>query len=1204
MPPDQAAAGAETRGPSYFLSLRSRRSNRYLADALKQPRQQEEPAMPGPQYAPQPLLQSLQQPLASKSSKRSLRQIFSRSKLSKDKAAPPATVQDAPKPALCPPPTATTDNDNLSSLHDPPLAEPALNSSVAEKRASSVPRSRPLRRQSRAVTPAVPGRKASIQENASHESLAAWEMPQLFKAFPQTIRQATLPAVTMSTEMVLRLHEKNTSAAAAAEQLTMEERNSKEKAKKKHGKNPSLSNLQWTTKIYLLTTSGHLLQYSGAGNFDRLPEKVLKLSNTSAAFVTDSIPGKHWVLQISSSTEPDTIIPSNEPKSILSKLSILTGEKRETANILMVFESPVDLDSWMATLRGEIEKLGGKRKLSETGVPERPAAPRQAPRTIVVRDSMRFSSTSPSLQGSSSDCDLTLKVGDSHHIREQSLDEVSTTNSVVSQDGRQLDSLRDSNGNRLSFASADRRTAVTSAASSPERSPIADGFPRDSTETCDSREYNNGSKKADPKLRPNASVIASRRSTMQNAGLFIDVSADNRSSQSEEDPFLAMANETLESPTGLVAPNFSVPQSSKRRFSHVRINSSNSQSPPSPNTLTFASRSLRSKPPLALRSSRPLSMVADHQSPKPELPARPPTADGTSRQGLSPVKEQAREQRQRHSRRHSPRSSADGKPDKTSPRSSLAISDGITSPSPSYRISPRRARPPLAGMRRNSPDFATRTIGASKRLSTVAHEPLTLPISSWNRTISRRQSTMGSIPAEVPAPQQEMRRASLHTSFTPLGHRRHSSSHENRPASILPPMPPPPSGPLPALPDVATSPKTDKERALLNRRSMPQVMPPPVPPPLRELPPLPNCIPAAMSLSRSLVVVFAAAAAAADMACPGPAPNSSPRTANGVSWKLLTNQISQPRQLVQDTLGNILMAEGKGLRRLELDNAEGMDLCVKTSTQLVVDETLNHGIALTADGKTLFASSSTDVYAYTYDAATGVAGPARNVITGMNQTGHVTRTLYIPPGNPDLLLVTRGSNDNVDPGTADMSSGRSQLRVFRVAELVDGKHAVDYTAGDVMGWGMRNSVGMGQDPTTGNIWSVENSLDDMKRLGDDIHNSNPGEEMNFHGRPNDTAGYHYGRNFGYPGCLNRQPPNGYRLSRVSFANGNPVKRSHQGDAEEMLMWNADNADCEKHCFRPAGLLLDKQGRLFMTSDATGELFLVMGVQNKGVTANQ
>lgn len=839
MPPDEATAGTESRGPSHYLSLRSRRSNRYLTDALKQPPQPEEPPLPRQQYAPQQLLHLPQQTLAPKSSKRSLRHIFSRSKLSKDKAEQPAIAQPARQPELRAPHTATTDKPSALNVHTPLSPEPAQNLSASVKRASSVPRARSLRRQSHVLPPLVPGRKASIQDNASHESLAAWEMPQLFKAFPQTIRQATLPAVTMSTEMVLRLHEKNISAAIAAQQPTMEDRNPKEKAKKKHGKNMSLSNLQWTTKIYLLTTSGHLLQYSGAGNYDRLPEKVLKLSHNSAAFVTDSIPGKHWVLQVSSSTEPETAVSTNESKSILSKLSILAGEKRETANILMVFESPGDLDSWMATLRGEIEKLGGRRKMSETGLPERPAAPRQAPRTMVVRDSMRFS-RSPSRHESNGDDDLTLRVSDFQHSREQSLDEISTTNSVVSQDGRQLDSLRDSNGNRLSFASADRRTAVTSAASSPEHSPVAELFPRDSTETCDSHEYSRGAKKADAKPRPNASVIASRRSTMQNAGLFIDVSSDNRSSQSEEDPFMSKPVEALESPTGTITPNFSVPQSSARRFSHMRISSSNSQSPPSPNTTSFASRSLRSKPPPVLRSSRPLSMVADHQSPRTELPARPPTADGTSRQRLSPVKEQVREQRQRWARRHSPRSSADGKSDIASPRSSLAISDRITSPTPSCRISPRRTRPPLTGMRKNSPDFDIRAIRASKRLSSMSHETANAPVFAWTRDISRRQSTLGSFPSEPPAPQKDTRRASMNIGFTPPGHRRHSSSDETRTVSILPPMPPPPSGPLPALPDAAPTPGTDKERALLNRRSMPQMMPPPVPPPLRELPPLPQ----------------------------------------------------------------------------------------------------------------------------------------------------------------------------------------------------------------------------------------------------------------------------------------------------------------------------------------------------------------------------
>lgn len=50
-------------------------------------------------------------------------------------------------------------------------------------------------------------------------------------------------------------------------------------------------------------------------------------------------------------------------------------------------------------------------------------------------------------------------------------------------------------------------------------------------------------------------------------------------------------------------------------------------------------------------------------------------------------------------------------------------------------------------------------------------------------------------------------------------------------------------------------------------------------------------------------------------------------------------------------------------------------------------------------------------------------------------------------------------------------------------------------------------------------WSVENSLDSMKRRGKDIHQSNPGEELNFHGRPDDTYSDVYGKNFGYPACV-------------------------------------------------------------------------------------
>ena len=55
------------------------------------------------------------------------------------------------------------------------------------------------------------------------------------------------------------------------------------------------------------------------------------------------------------------------------------------------------------------------------------------------------------------------------------------------------------------------------------------------------------------------------------------------------------------------------------------------------------------------------------------------------------------------------------------------------------------------------------------------------------------------------------------------------------------------------------------------------------------------------------------------------------------------------------------------------------------------------------------------------------------------------------------------------------------------------------TAGKLLGWGLRNSVGVAEHPITAGIWSVENSVDEIERLGEDVHQDNPGEELNYHG---------------------------------------------------------------------------------------------------------
>jgi hypothetical protein len=73
----------------------------------------------------------------------------------------------------------------------------------------------------------------------------------------------------------------------------------------------------------------------------------------------------------------------------------------------------------------------------------------------------------------------------------------------------------------------------------------------------------------------------------------------------------------------------------------------------------------------------------------------------------------------------------------------------------------------------------------------------------------------------------------------------------------------------------------------------------------------------------------------------------------------------------------------------------------------------------------------------------------------------------------------------------------------------------------------------------------------------------------------------------------RQPPSGYNLGVVSFgADGEPVEPSTSNTAALSVFGNADNTKCPASCFRPVGLALDAKGRIFMSSDASGEIFVV------------
>jgi hypothetical protein len=76
-------------------------------------------------------------------------------------------------------------------------------------------------------------------------------------------------------------------------------------------------------------------------------------------------------------------------------------------------------------------------------------------------------------------------------------------------------------------------------------------------------------------------------------------------------------------------------------------------------------------------------------------------------------------------------------------------------------------------------------------------------------------------------------------------------------------------------------------------------------------------------------------------------------------------------------------------------------------------------------------------------------------------------------------------------------------------------------------------------------------------------------------------------------CRNREDPIGYKVSFVQFdGNGSPTAAANSTTAAVDVVSNPDLSKCPDNCFRPAGLAWDSQGRLFFSSDATGEIYVI------------
>ncbi|KAL5389095.1 hypothetical protein PMIN02_007487 [Paraphaeosphaeria minitans] len=212
---------------------------------------------------------------------------------------------------------------------------------------------------------------------------------------------------------------------------------------------------------------------------------------------------------------------------------------------------------------------------------------------------------------------------------------------------------------------------------------------------------------------------------------------------------------------------------------------------------------------------------------------------------------------------------------------------------------------------------------------------------------------------------------------------------------------------------------------------------------------------------------------AASSSTPGPIQTEVPSSCAGVStfhspvltahgWKAVkvAGNLVQPRGLVFDTAGRLLVIQnGLGITAHTIGN----DGCFTSERTVIAQRNLNHGIVLSQDGKTLYASSATQVYSWDYDAATNSVGnSSRIIISGMDSKGHVTRTLVIPPKHPNLLTVSHGSNDNFDYDAGNIKVGRSCIKAFDVTKIpTDGYNYA--SGGHQLGYGLRNGVGLAFD---------------------------------------------------------------------------------------------------------------------------------------------
>jgi glucose/arabinose dehydrogenase len=354
--------------------------------------------------------------------------------------------------------------------------------------------------------------------------------------------------------------------------------------------------------------------------------------------------------------------------------------------------------------------------------------------------------------------------------------------------------------------------------------------------------------------------------------------------------------------------------------------------------------------------------------------------------------------------------------------------------------------------------------------------------------------------------------------------------------------------------------------------------------------------------------------------------------------------LGNPRGIARNTAGDILVVDKNDGRILLLhdDNGNGVS---ETSERVVLASAngLNHGIALA--GGYLYASTPTTVFRWAYSGGRQPLGTAQSVVTGIPSDGHNTRTLlFDKEGN---LYVSVGSAGNVDtnidrsrilrypaallgtPSTFAQGEGfatglrnevglalDAQGRIWGVENGSDNLSRTDLggdihidnpgeelnlfaQAGRFYGYpycwteySLPTNVGMGR----GTQWAYPTTMNDGTHSDTwcrtAANNVPPAMVMQPHSAPLDIK-FYAGTAFPadivgsaivtFHGSWNRTPATGYKVVRIPFgANGVP-----SGEPVPLLEYSGTGDTGSGWPHRPVGIEIGTDGRLYITSDASG-----------------